>query len=110
MFLKLKGLIGSIRRDNFYLNAENKLFKVQVCVDQHGLVAKFRKLHAFINPHVSQGNEYCVFELHGWKCGIPICYDNNMILALMGISLHYSGKSFSLKLNPAILLIFNLYE
>ncbi len=27
-----------------------------------GLVAKFRKLHPFINPHVMPGDEYCVFE------------------------------------------------
>jgi predicted amidohydrolase len=25
------------------------------------------------------GNEYTVFELKGWKCGILICYDNNVI-------------------------------
>jgi len=56
-----------------------KIFKAYVCVDKNGLVAKFRKLHPFINPHITPGNEYCVFELHGWKCGILICYDNNII-------------------------------
>jgi predicted amidohydrolase len=25
------------------------------------------------------GNEYTVFDLAGWKCGILICYDNNII-------------------------------
>ncbi len=25
------------------------------------------------------GNEYCIFELNSWKCGILICYDNNII-------------------------------
>ncbi|MEY3159623.1 MAG: hypothetical protein RLZZ49_1103, partial [Bacteroidota bacterium] len=33
----------------------------------------------FINPHIKPGNEYCVFEILGWKCGILICYDNNII-------------------------------
>jgi beta-ureidopropionase len=55
------------------------LFKAYVCVDKNGLVAKFRKLHPFINPYLTPGNEYCVFDLCGWKCGILICYDNNII-------------------------------
>ncbi|HEX5149882.1 MAG TPA: nitrilase family protein [Parafilimonas sp.] len=55
------------------------VFKAYVCVDKNGLVAKYRKLHPFINPHITPGNAYCVFELHGWKCGILICYDNNII-------------------------------
>ena len=55
------------------------VFKAYVCVDKNGLVAKYRKLHPFINPHITPGNTYCVFELHGWKCGILICYDNNII-------------------------------
>jgi len=59
---------------------ENKnLFKAYVCVDKNGLVAKFRKLHPFINPYLSPGDSYCVFDLLGWKCGILICYDNNII-------------------------------
>jgi len=59
---------------------ENKnLFKAYVCVDKNGLVAKFRKLHPFINPYLIPGDSYCVFELQGWKCGILICYDNNII-------------------------------
>jgi predicted amidohydrolase len=63
----------------FEKEANDDLYKVYVCVDKSGLVAKFRKLHPFINPHVNPGNAYCVFELLGWKCGILICYDNNII-------------------------------
>ncbi|VAX40455.1 Carbon-nitrogen hydrolase family protein, partial [hydrothermal vent metagenome] len=66
-------LAGLIEREG------DKLYNTYVCVDGHQLVAKFRKLHAFINPHVASGDEYCVFELRGWKCGILICYDNNII-------------------------------
>src|SRR3546814_8385559 len=45
----------------------------------NGIVAKYRKLHPFISKYMSSGDEYCVFDLLGWKCGILICYDNNVI-------------------------------
>jgi predicted amidohydrolase len=63
----------------FEKDSEDKLYKAYVCVDKNGLVAKFRKLHPFINPHLTPGNQYVVFDLYGWKCGILICYDNNII-------------------------------
>jgi predicted amidohydrolase len=63
----------------FEKDADDKLYKAYICVDKNGLVAKFRKLHPFINSHITPGEEYCVFELLGWKCGILICYDNNII-------------------------------
>ncbi|GAB3520217.1 nitrilase family protein [Emticicia fontis] len=63
----------------FEKDKDDNLFKAYVCVDKNGLVAKYRKLHPFINKHLTPGNEYCVFEIHGWKCGILICYDNNVI-------------------------------
>jgi predicted amidohydrolase len=28
---------------------------------------------------LSPGNEYVVFDLFGWKCGMLICYDNNVV-------------------------------
>ena len=63
----------------FEKDKDDNLFKAYVCVDKNGLVAKHRKLHPFINPYLIPGNSYCVFELYGWKCGILICYDNNII-------------------------------
>jgi predicted amidohydrolase len=63
----------------FEKDENDNLFKAYVCVDKNGLVAKFRKLHPFINPYLTPGNEYCVFDLYGWKCGILICYDNNIV-------------------------------
>ena len=63
----------------FEKDANDNLFKAYVCVDKNGLVAKYRKLHPFINPYLTPGNSYCVFEIHGWKCGILICFDNNII-------------------------------
>jgi predicted amidohydrolase len=63
----------------FEKDENDSLFKAYVCVDKNGLVAKYRKLHPFINPFLTAGENYCVFEIHGWKCGILICYDNNII-------------------------------
>lgn len=63
----------------FEKDENDHLFKAYVCVDKNGLVAKHRKLHPFINPHLKAGEGYCVFEISGWKCGILICYDNNII-------------------------------
>lgn len=63
----------------FEKDPEDNLFKAYVCVDKDGLVAKYRKLHPFINPHLTPGNQYVVFDLFGWKCGILICYDNNVV-------------------------------
>lgn len=63
----------------FEKDKEDNIYKAYVCVDKNGMIAKYRKLHPFINPHITPGNEYCVFELQGWKCGILICYDNNII-------------------------------
>ncbi|QEC51858.1 putative amidohydrolase [Anseongella ginsenosidimutans] len=71
---KIAVLAGLFERDD-----NDRLYKAYVCVDQNGLVARYRKLHPFINPHLTPGNEYCVFDLYGWKCGILICYDNNII-------------------------------
>jgi predicted amidohydrolase len=67
-------LAGLFEKDD-----QDNLFKTYVCVDKNGLVAKYRKLHPFINPNLTPGNAYCVFELFGWKCGILICYDNNVV-------------------------------
>jgi predicted amidohydrolase len=67
-------LAGLFEKDN----SEN-IYKAYVCVDGNGLIARYRKLHPFINPNILPGNEYVVFDLHGWKCGILICYDNNII-------------------------------
>ena len=63
----------------FEKDKDDNLYKAYVCVDKNGLIAKHRKLHPFINPHLLPGNAYTVFDLYGWKCGILICYDNNVI-------------------------------
>lgn len=63
----------------FEKDKEDRFYKAYVCVDKNGLVAKYNKLHPFIHPDITPGSSYCIFELCGWKCGILICYDNNII-------------------------------
>ena len=76
-------LAGLFERDGEHVH------NTYVCATADGVVAKFRKLHTFVNPHLTPGNEYCVFDLLGCRFGILICYDNNLpenvrITALMG--------------------------
>jgi predicted amidohydrolase len=70
---KIVILAGLFEREN------DLIYKAYVAVDKTGVLAKHRKLHPFINPTILPGNSYTVFDLNGWKCGILICYDNNII-------------------------------
>ena len=63
----------------FEKDEKNQVYNTYVCVDKNGLISKYRKLHPFIHPNLKAGDDYCVFEIHGWNCGILICYDNNII-------------------------------
>jgi len=74
----LAGLV-EIENDNLY--------NTYICVDKTGLKAKFRKIHPFISKYLSPGNEYVVFDIKDWKCGILICYDNNVVENVRATSL-----------------------
>ena len=63
----------------FEKDAGNKIYKAYVCVNGNGLVANHRKLHPFINAFITPGDMFTLFDISGWKCGILICYDNNVI-------------------------------
>ncbi|AYM99653.1 nitrilase family protein [Chryseobacterium sp. 3008163] len=63
----------------FEKDENDNLYKPYICVDKNGLIAKHRKIHPFINPYLTAGQSYTIFEINGWKCGILICYDNNII-------------------------------
>ncbi|AQX13657.1 nitrilase [Elizabethkingia meningoseptica] len=71
----------------FEKDEHDELYKAYVCVDRNGIVAKYRKLHPFINPNLNPGSAYCIFDIKGWKCGILICYDNNIIENVRATSL-----------------------
>lgn len=56
-----------------------QVYNTYVCVDGEDLVAKHRKLHTFVNPHLKSGDHFTVFDLLECRCGILICYDNNLV-------------------------------
>lgn len=64
-----------------------ELFNTYICVDKTGVLAQYSKIHPFISKYFSPGNEYVVFDLKGWKCGILICYDNNVVENVRATSL-----------------------
>jgi len=57
----------------------NQVYNTYICVDKTGLKAKYKKIHPFISKFLSAGSDYVIFDIEGWKCGILICYDNNVI-------------------------------
>ena len=82
----IEALTQIARRNNiailaglFEKDEKDNLSKAYVCIDKSGLIAKHRKLHPFINPYLTPGDQYTVFDYEGWKFGILICYDNNII-------------------------------
>jgi predicted amidohydrolase len=56
----------------------DRLHNTYVCVTGEGLVARHRKLHTFVSRHLTPGGEHTVFDLLGCRCGMLICYDNNL--------------------------------
>ena len=66
-------LAGLIERDG------SRFHNCYVVVAPEGFVTKFRKLHVFIHPSLTGGDRYVVFDLCGIRCGILICYDNNLV-------------------------------
>jgi predicted amidohydrolase len=62
------------------LAPDGRLFNTYVVAMPDGNVARHRKLHAFVSEHLTSGNEYTVFDTpHGWRVGVLICYDNNIV-------------------------------
>jgi predicted amidohydrolase len=72
---------------------DGALFNTYVVALPDGAVHRHRKLHAFVSPHIASGSEYTVFDLApGWRAGILVCYDCNLIenvraTALLGADL-----------------------
>ena len=69
------------------IDDEDKLYNTYICADKNGLKAKYRKIHPFISKYLSPGTEYVVFNIKDWKCGILICYDNNVVENVRATSL-----------------------
>ena len=60
------------------LDDRGRFYNCYATVGPYGFITKFRKLHTFINPHLSPGDSYHVIDLLGVKAGFLICYDNNL--------------------------------
>lgn len=89
----------------FETDGEGNIYNSYVCVSNNGFVAKFRIVHPFINQHVSPGNEYVVFELFGWRCGILIWYADNVIENVRATALLYAEIIFMPHVTLVLLLL-----
>jgi predicted amidohydrolase len=59
---------------------DGRLFNTYVVAMPDGQVRAHRKLHAFVSEHLSNGDSFTVFDTpHGWRLGVLICYDNNIV-------------------------------
>ncbi len=59
--------------------AGGAIYNTYVVVSAQGLVARHRKIHAFVSEHIACGDSYTVFDFLGCKLGILICYDCNLV-------------------------------
>lgn len=66
-------MAGLVERD-----ADQRVYNAYVAVGPDGYLARHRKLHTFVNPHLTNGDRYTVIDLLGCKVGFLICYDNNL--------------------------------
>ncbi len=84
---------------------DGRLYNTYVFCDRDGTVHTHRKIHCFISEYMDSGDSYTVFDTTlGYKIGILICYDNNIIenvriTALMGADIlvapHQTGGCLS---------------
>lgn len=62
------------------LAADGRLFNSYVVAMPDGQIRAHRKLHAFVSEHLSSGDAFTVFDApQGWRLGVLICYDNNIV-------------------------------
>lgn len=85
---------GVVERDG------EELYNCQVVMSGQGLLAKHRKIHEFVSPHLTCGDRHTVFDALGLRFGMLTCYDNNLpenarATAMMGaqviLSPHVTG-------------------
>jgi predicted amidohydrolase len=63
----------------FVERAGDQLFNAYTTVMPDGQSATHRKLHCFVSAHMESGAEFTVFDTPFGRCGVLICYDNNII-------------------------------
>lgn len=79
------GVLGGIAREldimimaGLIERSGDRFYNSYVAVGKEGLLANHRKLHPFINPQLTPGGGYTVFEALGVRFGILTCFDNNL--------------------------------
>ncbi len=67
---------------------EGGLYNTYVVAMPDGRFAGHRKLHVFVSEYLTPGDQYTVFDTpHGWRVGVLICYDNNIVENARAIAL-----------------------
>jgi len=62
------------------LGPDGGLYNTYVVAMPDGRFARHRKLHAFVSQYMTPGDRYTAFDTpHGWRVGVLICYDNNIV-------------------------------
>lgn len=62
------------------LGEDGRLYNTQIVAEPNGDVHRHRKLHCFVNEHMSSGDGYTVFNSSlGVRIGVLTCWDNNLI-------------------------------
>jgi len=62
------------------LSDDGRLYNTYVVAMPDGRFVRHRKLHCFISQHMDSGDQFTVFDTpHGWRAGVLICYDNNLV-------------------------------
>jgi len=72
---KITVLAGLLEIDQ---SENGKLYNTYVVAAPDGAIFRYRKLHPFVNKHLSAGNQYVLVDIQGWRAGILICYDSNL--------------------------------
>ena len=90
---------------------DGQLYNAWLLALPDGTWQRHRKLHCFVSEHMASGEGYTVFDTpFGWRMGILICYDNNLLenvrmTALAGCDLllapHQTGGCYSV--NPRLM-------
>jgi predicted amidohydrolase len=80
-------LIAMAREYNMTIGAglieagpDGRFYKAYVVAMPDGAARRHRKLHAFVSPFLTCGDEFTVFDTpHGCRVGVLICYDCNLV-------------------------------
>ncbi|WP_272483059.1 nitrilase family protein [Salinibacter sp. 10B] len=80
MLLTLADTHDMVVAAGFIEKDEDALYNAFVVAQPNGEIAVHRKLHCFLNEHMSSGDTYTVFDAPGLgRLGVLTCWDNNLV-------------------------------